>query len=161
LLRLPDVSQEIACHFRAAGRCPAMNLGQKTVLILLLAVLGLTAALYGTTHFFLLRRFSALEQREMQNALERSKNAISDDLAKLGATVNDYGEWDRTYEFMEHPSQQYIDQEFKNETLQGLGVNVVLILISTSKSSSTNTMTRQTSKAKPRKVKPNWPKTCG
>ena len=105
-----------------------MNLRQKTLLILLFSMLGLVATLYGMTQFFLLRRFRALESREVQTELTRFRNNVNDDIAKLSSTTNDYAEWDRTYEFMRQPTKAYIDQEFKNEALEGLGINVVLIM---------------------------------
>jgi sensor domain CHASE-containing protein len=105
-----------------------MNLSQKILVIVLLTVSGLTAALYAATRVFLQNTFSELERREMRGALERTKNSLGDDLSKLSSTTNDYGAWDRTYEFIQHPSPLYIEQEFKDETLQGLNISAILLL---------------------------------
>jgi PAS domain S-box-containing protein len=105
-----------------------MSLGHKTFAILFLTVVGLTAVLYATTRVLMLQNFLSLEQRETQSAVERAENALNDDIAKLAATTNDYGAWDRTYGFMQNPSPDYIRQEFKDQTLQGLGINSILLL---------------------------------
>ncbi len=105
-----------------------MSLGQKTLLIVLLTGVGLMAVLYATARVVILRGFLNLEQTQTRSAVERAGNALNDDIASLAATANDYGEWDRTYAFMQHPSQGYIRQELENDTLQGLSINSVLLM---------------------------------
>src|SRR5947207_6131643 len=112
----------------------SMSLGQKTLVILFLTVVGLTGILHVATRILLLRKFEALEQRETRNAVERAQNAVNNAIQTLAATTNDYGAWDKTYTFMENPtSLASIQQEFKNEALQGLHVNSVLIMDSDGK----------------------------
>jgi sensor domain CHASE-containing protein len=111
------------------GKKIIMSLGQKTLVILFLTVIGLTGILHVATRILLLRKFAALEERETRNAVERAQNAINDAIETLSATTNDYGAWDKTYAFMEHPAAlASMQQEFKNEALQGLHINSVLIM---------------------------------
>lgn len=89
----------------------------------------MTGILHVATRILLLRKFEALEQRETRKAVERAQNAINDAIETLSAATNDYGPWDKIYAFMEHStSLASIQQEFKNEALQGLHVNSVLIM---------------------------------
>lgn len=106
-----------------------MSLGQKTLGILLLTVVGLTGSLHVASRILLLRKFEALEQRETRKAVERAQNAVSDAIQTLSASTADYGAWDKTYAFLEHAtSLESMQQEFKNEAMQGLHVNSVLIM---------------------------------
>src|ERR1700685_4429785 len=104
-----------------------MNLGQKTLLVVSLTVAGVMIVLYAVSRDVLLRSYLALEQEQTQSAVSRTEAALNDQITSLARTTNDYGEWDRTYAFMQHPSRSYIKQEFENDTLEGLHINSVML----------------------------------
>jgi PAS domain S-box-containing protein len=105
-----------------------MSLGQKTLAILSLTIVGLMAVLYLTTRALLIRSFLELEQIETRDSVRRARSALDNQIADLTATANDYSAWDRTYSFMQRNSGTYIKQEFENDTLQGLSINTVLLV---------------------------------
>jgi signal transduction histidine kinase len=104
-----------------------MNLGQKTLLVVALTVAGVMTVLYAVSRDVLLRSYLALEQEQTRSAVSRTEAALNDEITNLARTTNDYGAWDRTYAFMEHPTRGYIKQEFENDTLEGLHVNSVML----------------------------------
>jgi signal transduction histidine kinase len=104
-----------------------MNLGQKTLLVVSLTVAGVMTVLYAVSRDVLLRSYLALEQEQTRSAVSRTEAALNDQMISLARTTNDYGAWDRTYAFMQHPSPSYIKQEFENDTLQGLHINSVML----------------------------------
>jgi len=104
-----------------------MNLGQKTLLVVSLTVAGVMIVLYAVSRDVLLRSYLALEQEQTRSAVSRTEAALNDQLTALARTTNDYGAWDRTYAFMQHPSRGYIKQEFENDTLEGLHINSVML----------------------------------
>jgi len=105
-----------------------MSLGQKTMLIVSLTVLVLMAVLYLATRSLLLRSFRQLEATETRRAVERVLGSIEGQTADLAATANDYAAWDQSYAFMAHYTSKYVHEEFENDTLQGINVNLVLLL---------------------------------
>jgi PAS domain S-box-containing protein len=105
-----------------------MSLTAKTLLILLLAAATMTAGVYLGTRRLLLPRFLEGERHDVRAVLTRAQNALKDELSQLAATTNDYGAWDRSYEFMLHPSVDYVRTEYQNETLQGLDIDSVTLL---------------------------------
>jgi signal transduction histidine kinase len=104
-----------------------MNLGQKTLVVVSLTVAGVMTVLYAVSRDVLLRSYLALEQEQTQSAVSRTEAALNDQFTSLARTTNDYGAWDRTYAFMQHPSRSYIKQEFENDTLEGLHINSVML----------------------------------
>jgi len=104
-----------------------MSLGQKTLAIVSLTIVGLIAVLYFTTRVLLIRGFLELERKETGRAVERVHSALDNQIAALRATTNDYAAWDRTYSFMQTRSLPYTKQEFEDDTLQGLSLNSVLL----------------------------------
>ncbi|MGA9897710.1 MAG: CHASE4 domain-containing protein [Terriglobales bacterium] len=104
-----------------------MNLGQKTLLVVSLTVAGVMTVLYAVGRDVLMRSYLELEREQTRSAVARTEAALDDQINNLTRSTNDYGEWDRTYAFMQHPSQGYIKQEFENDTLQGLQINSVLL----------------------------------
>ena len=106
-----------------------MTLRQKTFFILSVTVVGLMALLYFAAHFFVMRGFYDLEEQQARVTVERVRDELfHDSLAGLSATTNDYGAWDKMYEFMSPPAPKLIGDEFQNGTLQGLRINSVLVM---------------------------------
>ena len=107
-----------------------MTLQRKTFSILTVTILGLMTLLYFAAHVFVMRSFLDLEQEQARLTVERVRNELfHDSLASLAATTNDYGAWDRMYEFMASTSasSKAIAEEFQDGTLQGLRINSVLV----------------------------------
>jgi signal transduction histidine kinase len=104
-----------------------MNLGQKTLVVVSLTVAAVMTVLYAVSRDVLLRSYLALEQEQTRSAVSRTEAALNDQISSLARTTNDYGEWDRSYAFMQHPARNYIKQEFENDTLQGLHINWVML----------------------------------
>jgi signal transduction histidine kinase len=104
-----------------------MNLGQKTLLVVSLTVVGVMTVLYAVSRDVLLRSYLALEQEQTRSALSRTEAALNDEITNLARTTNDYGMWDRTYTFMQHPERSYIKEEFGNDTLEGLHITSVML----------------------------------
>ena len=107
-----------------------MTLQRKTFTILTITIVSLMTLLYFAAHIFVMRSFLDLEQEQARLTVQRVRNELfHDSLASLAATTNDYGAWDRMYEFMSGPSPSYksIADEFQDGTLQGLRINSVLV----------------------------------
>jgi len=107
-----------------------MTLQRKTFTILTITIVSLMTLLYFAAHIFVMRSFRDLEQEQARLTVQRVRNELfHDSLASLAATTNDYGAWDRMYEFMSGPSPSYksIADEFQDGTLQGLRINSVLV----------------------------------
>ncbi len=105
-----------------------MNLGQKTLLVVSLTVAAVMTVLYAVSRDVLLLSYLGLEQEQTRSAVSRTEAALNDEITNLARTTNDYGEWDRTYAFMQHPKRSYIKQEFENDTLEGLHVNSAMLI---------------------------------
>ncbi len=105
-----------------------MTLQRKTFTILAVTIVGLIALLYFAAHIFVMQSFSHLEEEQARTTVERVRNELMhNSLASLNATTNDYGAWDRMYEYIAIPSPKAIADEFQDGTLQGLRLNSVLV----------------------------------
>jgi PAS domain S-box-containing protein len=109
-------------------RAIGMSLQRKTFTILSVTIVGLTVLLYFVTHVFAMRRFFRLEDDQARITVERVRSELfNNSLANLTATTNDYGAWDRMYQYVAKPSPKAIADEFQDGTLQGLRINSVLV----------------------------------
>jgi len=102
-----------------------MTIRRKVSAIVAVVLLGLVAAIFLTARLLLIDRFAQLEQREVSLNVERAVNALSDDLAALTRSIEDYASWDRTYEFVVTRDPKYVNLEMGNTTLAGLGVSFI------------------------------------
>src|SRR5688572_17080927 len=102
-----------------------MTLRRKTLLVIGLALAGLILLLYATASAVLLNSFNDLETETAERNLERASNAIDERIAALDVITEDYAGWDDTYSFMSDRNQAYLDDNYYNESLVDLGVNLV------------------------------------
>jgi len=102
-----------------------MKIRTKVTFSLGLTLVGLFAGLFVASRLVLMPSFAALEEREVQLNLQRASHSLSDDLAALTRSLEDYAAWDPTYEFMQSRAAVYPANNFKNATLAGLRVNFV------------------------------------
>ncbi|MCI0398911.1 MAG: PAS domain S-box protein, partial [Chloroflexi bacterium] len=104
-----------------------MTLRRKTLLVIALALTGLTLVLYATASAVLLNSFADLEADTAGQDVERVANAIAESIAGLGVEANDYAGWDDSYNYMVELNQDYIDDNYYAENFIGLGINIVVL----------------------------------
>ena len=105
-----------------------MSLQRKTFAILAATIIGLMGLLYVAAHVFVMRSFLHLEEDQARVTVQRVRSELfHDSLAGLSATTNDYGAWDRMYQYVGIPAPMAIADEFQDGTLQGLRINSVLV----------------------------------
>jgi PAS domain S-box-containing protein len=104
-----------------------MTLRWKTLLIIGLALIGLILLLYATASAVLLNSFNDLEAETAEGNLERVVNAIGERAAALDVITEDYASWDDSYNYMVDGNPVYIDDNFYNEGMIDLGINLVAL----------------------------------
>ena len=104
-----------------------MTLRKKTLLVISVALLGLLALLYVTGSAIWLDSFADLEEQITGQNVKRAVNALSDDLATLGALTGDYAEWDDTYAFVEDGNPAYVEANFYDDNFVDLHINLMLV----------------------------------
>lgn len=100
----------------------------KLSLIVALTVLLLVVFLYIPLQFILLERFINLEQDNVVTNLNRTSEAVTNQLSQIVKTSRDYSAWDDTYNFVETRDQAYIDDNLADEVFDNNQLNFVLIL---------------------------------
>jgi signal transduction histidine kinase len=102
-----------------------MRIRTKVSLILAVTLVCLVAGLFATSRLLLTASFVQLEEREVRLNLDRAVNALSDEVAALSRSLEDYAAWDPTYDFMATGDSHFAEDNFKNATLAGLRVGFV------------------------------------
>jgi two-component system chemotaxis sensor kinase CheA len=96
----------------------------------LLVLLGTFGLLFGVFIAFsqisLKNDFRQLEDQEMSSNTERLKNTHQGELDVIHKKVVDYAKWDASYNFTLSPSQDFIDENYGGQILEGLGLNAVV-----------------------------------
>jgi len=105
-----------------------MKLRRKTLLIVGAVLVALNVVLYATSSILLLRNVHKLEESYVQQDIEHVEQVIATEFASLSTIAQDYAEWDDTYDFVEHPSQDYIQSNFVNATFAYLHLNFMVLL---------------------------------
>ena len=71
--------------------------------------------------------YAALERRYIERDIQRVVGEISRDVTSLGRTVEDYSAWTAMYRFARHPTTDFTETIFTDESAQNLRVNVVIV----------------------------------
>jgi sensor domain CHASE-containing protein/signal transduction histidine kinase len=105
-----------------------LELRRKTLLIFTVTLAGLLALVLVLSRMVILRSFSALEEEETGQHIERAANAYLEDLSSLDRTAKDYASWDAMYEYLAERNGIDAPSEFGDQTLANIRVNFVLII---------------------------------
>ncbi len=74
----------------------------------------------------ILSSFSDLEKKYALENVNRSINALNDEILKLDNICYDWAAWDDTYEFVDNPTQEYIDSNLVDSTFTALHLNFIV-----------------------------------
>jgi PAS domain S-box-containing protein len=105
-----------------------MSLRKKTFGITGATVVIVILLLYVASNTILLNSFAELEVTEIQEDVERARNALADQLAVLATNTGDYAHWDDTYAFVQDGNRSYIDANLIDETLMNLRLNLMVFV---------------------------------
>jgi PAS domain S-box-containing protein len=114
--------------FRAAPLRFLSSLRGKTLLIIIVTMVGLVGGLYTISRLVLLRGFTNLEEDFARQNLEQASSAVQNELDTLERTTSEYAAWDQTYAFLHGKNPGYVKSEFPVPTFQQLKVNFIVIL---------------------------------
>ncbi len=105
-----------------------MTLHRKTLVLIGLTVIGLILAMQITASAILLRGFEWIEQQEIQENVQRAKQALDEELESLRTTARDYARWDDTYQFEENHNPDYLAINYSDPALFNITIDLIVIV---------------------------------
>ncbi len=105
-----------------------MSIRYKTSLVSILTLLLLFVLLYVALQSLLLNSYKTLEERSVQDNIERAANTIGNRLDRLNATAGDWAYWDDTYSFIQGNNHGYIESNLMDNALVTLDVNMMIFV---------------------------------
>ena len=104
------------------------SLRNKTLLIVLVALLGLVGGLYVLSRAVLLSGFSKLEDDFASENLGRASSALSNEIDTLQHTTDQFADSDQTYAYMRSAAPGSVRAEFPARIFEQLRVNFIVVL---------------------------------
>jgi diguanylate cyclase (GGDEF)-like protein len=80
------------------------------------------------SHWLLNRSFDTFERTAAADALARVNTVLQRDSQALGEITRDYAYWNDFYEFMKHPPDGFMDDNFTAASLRNLRVDAAVVL---------------------------------
>ncbi|GFE91651.1 putative bifunctional diguanylate cyclase/phosphodiesterase [Steroidobacter agaridevorans] len=105
----------------ASGSRTRLLIGILSACIVLAVTLAVAAKLF-------VSRFDAIENAQTLRKSEQLVQAVDADLSQLAISARDYGQWDQMYQYIRHPTQDFVDVNFTPYSLAGMEVDMVGIL---------------------------------
>ena len=102
-----------------------MSLRRKTLLIVVMTLMGLCAAIYVIARNTVLARFVQLEDKEMRQDVDRVSHTLANEYDLLTTITRDDSQWDEAHQFVSHPTPQWGDINFPDSTLLALRLNLI------------------------------------
>jgi diguanylate cyclase (GGDEF)-like protein len=104
-----------------------MTIRKKIILFSALALGAFFVALYLVSRFALLNGFARLESNYAHENVQHLQNEVEKEQKQIQLMARDFGEWDRTYEFMESRDPAYVRSELTDDTFKIMGVNLFVL----------------------------------
>jgi hypothetical protein len=99
------------------------SLGAKLLLILTgVGVVG-SVAIMLLLASVIIPSFNQLEKKSVDAHVERTRAALGEYAAKVESAVRDYGDWNSSYDYMEHQTPAFEQESFSTLAMENLGVN--------------------------------------
>jgi len=102
-----------------------MNLHKKTIIIIFVTFVILLMISYSFSQVILLDSYKELENEKLSNNLQRIFNTLEENGITLESQVLDWGIWDASYDFMQGIYENYISENFPDESFTNLKINLV------------------------------------
>lgn len=114
--------------FRATSRRLSVlrnpsSLGAKLLLILTGVGMVGSVAIMLLLASVIIPSFNQLEKKSVDAHVERTRVALGDYAAKVESAVRDYGDWNSSYDYMEHQTPAFEQESFSTLAMENLGVN--------------------------------------
>ena len=103
-----------------------MTLRRKTLLVVGVAMLALSAALYAVVSRLVRGSFSDLERKETREDVARVVQAFNDVVSRLDLFSRDYAEWDDTYVYVQGRNPSYLETTVTDRALAYLRLNLIV-----------------------------------
>ena len=110
-----------------------MKLREKTLLTISFVFLTTFIVLLVISRSILLKGFVNLEEKDVENQIDRVINAINMDLSNFSGSNKDYSSWDETYEYVQDKNDKYTRVALTNDSFRSLKMNMLLMLDSNGK----------------------------
>jgi signal transduction histidine kinase len=124
--RSPSTSAPSPPGARALRRFVALR--TKTLILLILTILGLLTALYIPLRLIVLGSFLDLEAQTTRTEVERAGNALQTAITKLDDSTTGYATWDNTYAFVQDHDERYLDVDLADPSFPAEDINLALIV---------------------------------
>ncbi len=105
-----------------------MKLRTKTIITVIFLSFLIFGGMQAVTLIVINPSFANLETRETEESIDQVSSAISYRLSELTGGVKDYSFWDDTYQFVQDENEEYVENNFVDETFENLNLNLIAIV---------------------------------
>lgn len=105
-----------------------MKIRTKTLAIIIISVVILTAAFYFASSRLIMGEFTKLERENAEKNVIRALNSLTREIEEVRSANIDWSKWDETYYFVKGENEEYIKNNLQFEALANLKVNDALYL---------------------------------
>jgi PAS domain S-box-containing protein len=96
-------------------------------LVIAMTLLSAIGTMLTVASVILLHSFERVEAQAMHQNLDRTLDALSNDLAALSTTAKDYATWDDTYAFLADGDSTYIKLNLNKSTFAAFNLHLILL----------------------------------
>ena len=105
-----------------------MKLRTKTIITVALLSFLIFGVLQIITVFVIRPSFTSIENQESEESITQATSTINYQISDLTGKVKDYAFWDDTYNFVQNENEDYVENNFIDDTFENLNLNLVAIV---------------------------------
>lgn len=105
-----------------------MSIRRKSVLLIISVILTILIVLVFISRLFVIEGFLQLEDERMRRNLEHADYIINHELNNLDNLLWEWAKWDETYDFLQMPSESYVQRNLGLMTFTEMNVHFMIFI---------------------------------
>jgi len=105
-----------------------MTLWKKILITVALVMVGSGVVLYFAARFIVLSGYLRLEDTYMQENAQRAANILEDRFRRMSITLDDWGYWDDTCDFVQNATPEYLEANLGTSSITALELNLMIFV---------------------------------
>ncbi|MCT8975952.1 bifunctional diguanylate cyclase/phosphodiesterase [Clostridium sp. CX1] len=105
-----------------------MTMINKTAHTIIISTLIFMLVLSGISNELVFKKFSLLENKIVEENINRAKYALDREVNSLNTSASDWAAWDETYEFIQNKNKSYIDNNLVDDVFTNYKINFMIFI---------------------------------
>jgi two-component system, sensor histidine kinase len=103
-----------------------MTLRRRTIAYIGISLAFITLTMSVVAYFVQMYAFDSLEATFLQASARNLRQIVKSDMERLEREAKNYQNWNESYDFVEHPTDEFIEDNFARDSMENINVDLIV-----------------------------------